>query len=336
MAGIRKHGEEIRNFIINNVSDNTKFIAALTSKEFNISKPAVYKHLRRLINDGILTHDSLGYSLKSEWHVYKYKITEDISEDKAWEIDIKKHFVNFADNVKHVWLYVFSEIFNNAIEHSNGDTIVVIVKQNKFFTEIGIVDNGVGIFKNIKDKFKLLTEKEALLELTKGKRTTEKSRHSGQGIFFASKMVDRFLIYSDEIYFVVGEKDIFIKQGITEKISIKIETLVSMRMQNNSKTIPKKIFDKFGVGEFNKTIIPIKMAKDDDLVSRSQARRVLNGLELFREVILDFKDIKYIGQAFADEIFRVFPAMNPDTKIIESNTNADIQNMINRARNTKL
>jgi hypothetical protein len=88
--------------------------------------------------------------------------------------------------------------------------------------------------------------------------------------------------------------------------------------------------------EFDKTIVPIKMAKDDDLVSRSQARRILNGLELFSEVILDFKSIQYIGQAFADEIFRVFPSMNPNTNIIAINANGDVQNMINRARNTRI
>ena len=78
------------------------------------------------------------------------------------------------------------------------------------------------------------------------------------------------------------------------------------------------------------------VAKSDDLVSRSQARRVLSGLDLFKEVILDFRDIKYIGQAFADEIFRVFPNMNPNTAISEQNANSAVRNMINRARNTKL
>ena len=101
----------------------------------------------------------------------------------------------------------------------------------------------------------------------------------------------------------------------------------------------KDVFDKFSTevpGDFDKTIVPICLANSSDLVSRSQARRVLSGLELFREVILDFKDIEYIGQAFADEIFRVFPSMNPDTSITAQNANADVQSMINRAVNTKL
>jgi hypothetical protein len=78
------------------------------------------------------------------------------------------------------------------------------------------------------------------------------------------------------------------------------------------------------------------MANTTDLVSRSQARRLLSGLELFKEVTLDFNEIEYIGQAFADEIFRVFPNMNPGTVIFSNNMNTGIQAMINRAINTKL
>ena len=61
-------------------------------------------------------------------------------------------------------------------------------------------------------------------------------------------------------------------------------------------------------------------------------------LELFKQVILDFKDVEYIGQALADEIFRVFPNMNPHTLITaqNANANANVQSMINRAINTKL
>ena len=86
----------------------------------------------------------------------------------------------------------------------------------------------------------------------------------------------------------------------------------------------------------SKAIVPVRLANSNDLISRSQARRLLNGLELFREVTLDFKDIEYIGQAFADEMFRVFPNMNPHTAIIAHNTNTEVQNMIYRAKNTKL
>jgi hypothetical protein len=110
-----------------------------------------------------------------------------------------------------------------------------------------------------------------------------------------------------------------------------------MRLANNTNKNLKDIFDKFSTeipGNFDKTIVPVYMANSSDLVSRSQARRLLSGLELFREVILDFMDIEYIGQAFADEIFRVFKNMYPNTVITAQNANTDVLYMINRAINT--
>jgi anti-sigma regulatory factor (Ser/Thr protein kinase) len=338
MSGIRKHGEEVRDFIVNHVTDNPKGIATFTAEHFGISRPAAHKHIKKLIRDNILVYDRRGYSLKSEDFTYKYKIAENLSEDTVWETDIKKHFQNVVENIKRILVYGFMEIFNNAIEHSKGRNISIEIKQNKFFCELWIVDDGIGIFANIQDKFNLLDKQDALLELTKGKRTTEKSRHSGQGIFFTSKMFDYFMIYSDGIYFIVVDGENKIATEIPKNIKIDAGTLVSMRLLNSTTRTSKEIFDKFSKqeSEFDRTIVPIKMAKDDDLVSRSQARRILNGLELFSEVGLDFKSIQYIGQAFADEIFRVFPAMNPNTNILEINANADVQSMINRARNTKL
>ena len=333
MPGVRKRGEEIRDFIVTNITENRN-IAALTAEQFEISLPAVYKHIDRLIAEKQLIKKPGRYVLQSKQFKYLYRNGRTLSEDAVWEKDIKKHFASVPKNVLHVWVYGFLEIFNNAIEHSKGKSIRVVINENRVFTALSVSDDGIGIFKNIKEKYNLMDEKDALLELAKGKRTTDKTRHSGQGIFFSSKAFDEFIIISDGITF----------NSFAEKTPPKIDrakcsTYVFMRLANNSNKILKKVFDKFSTevpGDFDKTIVPICLANSSDLVSRSQARRVLSGLELFREVILDFKDIDYIGQAFADEIFRVFPSMNPNTSITAQNANADVQNMINRAINTKL
>ena len=57
------------------------------------------------------------------------------------------------------------------------------------------------------------------------------------------------------------------------------------------------------------------------------------GLEKFREIILDFKDVEEIGQAFADEIFRVFQNEHPNINLHPINTNEQIAKMILRAKN---
>ena len=335
MPGVRKRGKEIRDFIIENIYRNPS-IAAQTAKEFGISLPAVYKHIDRLAQDKVIVKSDVGYLLlPSNDYRYTYKITDDLSEDSIWEQDIKQHFISYPENVKRIAVYAFLEIFNNAIDHSKGSEIVVWIYVYPTYITVSINDNGIGIFKNIQDKFGLLNRKDALLELSKGKRTTDKSRHSGQGIFFVSKAVDGFAIVSDNTMFVPMKEGNYHEPADSRQFA----TSVFMQIKNNSKKELKKVFDEFSTetpGDFDKTMVPIKLANSEDLVSRSQARRVLAGLELFKEVTMDFTDIKYIGQAFADEIFRVFVNTNPSTKIIEANTNSDVQSMINRARNTKL
>ena len=333
MPGVRKRGEEIRDFILNNITEN-KNIAALASQRFGITLQAVYKHIDRLVIDNQLIKKAGQYVLQSIHYKYIYRNDGTLSEDAVWEKDIKKHFSGVAQNVRQIWVYGFLEIFNNAIEHSNGKKIHVTIDENKKFIVISISDDGIGIFKNIKTKFNLVDEKDALLELAKGKRTTDKARHSGQGIFFSSKVFDDFFIISNGITFNSNSGNNQLTTGKS-----KYSTCVSMCLANNSGKKLKDVFDKFSTeapGDFDKTIVPVCLANSSDLVSRSQARRVLSGLELFKDVILDFKDVEYIGQAFADEIFRVFPNINPHTSITAQNTNADVQNMINRAINTRL
>ena len=59
-------------------------------------------------------------------------------------------------------------------------------------------------------------------------------------------------------------------------------------------------------------------------------------IDLFKSVILDFKDVPYIGQAFADEIFRVFANEHPDIEILVLNANEEVAKMISRAKNVRL
>jgi len=336
MPGVRRQGEEIRSFILQNVTVH-KNIAALTAKEFGISLPAVYKHISRLVSENLVEKNNGRFILQSKRYTYSYKNISGLSEDAVWEKDIKKHFFNVSENVRHIWVYGFLEIFNNAIEHSKGNGIRVNIDENRIYTAMEIFDNGIGIFKNIKNKYRLLEEKDALLELVKGKRSTDRARHSGQGIFFTSKIFDRYMIMSGGISFIP-------KSGTNISVKIKTPrtgsyTSVYMQLANDSEKILKNLFDEFSTeipGSFDKTVVPVHFTGSDDLVSRSQARRILSGLELFKEAILDFQDIKYIGQAFADEIFRVFPKMNPDTKIAAINANDEIQSMINRAINTRI
>ena len=66
-------------------------------------------------------------------------------------------------------------------------------------------------------------------------------------------------------------------------------------------------------------------------MSRSQAKRISRHFEKFKRVELDFTGIAEIGQAFADEMFRVFVAAHPEIRLTPINTSPAVAQMIRRA-----
>ncbi|MEJ2325312.1 MAG: STAS-like domain-containing protein, partial [Chromatiaceae bacterium] len=84
---------------------------------------------------------------------------------------------------------------------------------------------------------------------------------------------------------------------------------------------------------FSRTVVPLHLAQyeGEKLISRSQAKRVSHRFERFKLVELDFAGISEIGQAFADELFRVFPAAHPGIRITPINTEPEVARMIKRA-----
>ena len=97
-----------------------------------------------------------------------------------------------------------------------------------------------------------------------------------------------------------------------------------------------KIFEKYQSKPesfaFDKTEICVRLFTMGTIyVSRSQARRILTGLEKFKKIIFDFDRVPNIGQSFADEIFRVFQARYPNISIESVNMNEAVHFMVTRA-----
>jgi hypothetical protein len=78
----------------------------------------------------------------------------------------------------------------------------------------------------------------------------------------------------------------------------------------------------------------VKLAQygNDKLVSRSQAKRLLARVELFKTVLFDFEGVEMIGPAFADEIFRVFVGIHSEINVFPINTNPEIDRIISRTQ----
>jgi hypothetical protein len=194
-----------------------------------------------------------------------------------------------------------------------------------------VVDTGVGVFENICEKKNLSSEMEAIQDLIKGKQTTMPERHSGEGIFFTSKIAYRFIIESHRKRLIIDNvlNDIFV-----EDIRFKKGTRVFFEQRVDTKKKLDALFHQYANEDFkfSKSQVSVKLFTGEDLyISRSQAKRLLHSLEEFEEVILDFKDVPTIGQAFADEVFRIFKKDHPDIKITAINCNENVDFMIKRA-----
>src|SRR5262249_49188524 len=157
---------------------------------------------------------------------------------------------------------------------------------------------------------------------------TDPKHHSGEGIFFTSRIMDRFVIISGEVNFSheFGKAE----DWIMKRERPETGTYVFMAIANDSKRTTSEVMDSFAADEenygFNKTVVPVRMVREgsDGLVSRSQAKRLLARVDRFATVILDFADVDTIGRAFADEIFRVFARANPGIVIIPIRTNPEV------------
>jgi hypothetical protein len=58
-------------------------------------------------------------------------------------------------------------------------------------------------------------------------------------------------------------------------------------------------------------------------------------LEKFKDVDLDFTHVKGIGQGFADQVFRVWQAVHPETQLHVINATPEVEFMINRVKRAR-
>jgi anti-sigma regulatory factor (Ser/Thr protein kinase) len=337
---VRAQGETVRRFIVEHLEKHPRDITKVTAEHFGTTRQAVNVHLQKLSAEGCITETgntrNRVYKLAplSTWRK-TYDLVPGLAEDVVWTNDVAPALGQLPDNVKDIWHHGFTEMFNNAIDHSSGHAVTVEVVKTAASAEMLVWDDGVGIFRKIQNALGLLDERHAILELSKGKLTTDPKNHSGEGIFFTSRMFDSFEILSGGSFFTheYGKPRDWLLESSRERKG----TAVLMRLHNHTSRTTRKVFDAYVSGEdfdFTKTVVPVDLARygNDKLISRSQAKRVLARVELFKTVVFDFKGVDYIGQAFADEIFRVFGNAHPDIELLVIHTNSEVKRMVERAR----
>ena len=331
--------QQIKNYILEKISLNEKDFVKKTIENFGISRNTLYRYLRELKDEKKLVESENGYKLSTTHFFKNYSFEEDkenlASDYVIYERDIVPKLKDLPENVQRMWDYCFTEMMNNVIDHSEAENVLVSLDMDYLNTTIIIADDGIGIFRKIKENFHFATLNDAVLELFKGKLTTDSKHHSGEGIFFTSRILDEFAAISDDKIFSHSEfsevySDIDANKDMKKLKKNKAGTLIFMKLSNFSKRTCKGIMDEYASvdGGFTKTRIPIKNVFPNGAISRSQAKRLYARFDEFEEVELDFSGVEEIGQGFAHELFSVYGAEHKDVLLIPYNASLDVQKMI--------
>lgn len=330
---------EIEGALLQAVATHPRDLVGMVAAQLGLSPARINMQVRSLVAAGYLDRSGSTrptYSIGRNRRLQRNFPREGLAEDKVWTEQVQPLLRDLRRNVLDIAHHGVTEMVNNAIDHSAAERVTLRVDLREGHLLIAVVDDGIGIFRKITQALDLPDERLALLELSKGKFTTDPRNHSGKGVFFTSRMFDQFQIVSGGLTFDHDEKqgvDVLVDDDTAPPAG----TGVHMAIDTASTRTISQVFDEFSSGPedytFAKTIVPVRLARigDENLISRSQAKRLLQRVEKFRNVIFDFEDVRTIGQAFADEIFRVFALAHPEVELVASNALPEVQQMIRRA-----
>lgn len=253
-----------------------------------------------------------------------------LAEDVVWRRLAEDLQLDKDSNAYPIMQYAFTEMLNNAIEHSQGETAVVTwwTRQGQWSFEI--VDDGVGVYQKVMRDMRLGSEFEAVQELSKGKRTSAPSNHTGEGVFFTSRAVDLFRLGSGALRWTVDNLRDDVALGSVAGVK---GTTVLCRIDQDTDRVLRDVFLEYTSDHaFIRTRPAVKLFEIGTVfVSRSEARRLLDGLAADFEVVeVDFRGVTDVGQAFVDELFRVWPAAHPGKSVVPVNMNQAVRFMVER------
>jgi hypothetical protein len=330
---------DAQRFIVEAVVEDASDVARRTAERFGLTRQAVNQQIRRLTAADVLRAKghtrSRTYTLATLRRAKQtYVIGPELDEDTVWRDGVSPLLADLPENVRNICSYGVTEMVRNAQDHSGSPTVAVSVVCTAAAVNIAVADEGVGVFRKICDSARLADERHALLELHKGRLTTDPAGHTGDGVFFTARMFDDFAIRSGQLALTHRRRS---EDWSVEEQPAIAGTRVSMKIRPWARQTDRAVFARHALEQgdfgFQRTHVMVALAQDDRLISRSQAQRLMSRLEGFAEVVLDFKGVTFVGPAFADEIFRVFRAAHPKVALVAMHAADDVERMIRRAEN---
>ncbi len=336
---VKNQAQQIRSFLLQGIPQHPRNIVALASKEFSVSRTTVHRHLNRLERDGKIiktgTTKQAAYFLKTSLDkTLIFKTDCNASGKEIWEEYLAADFSRLKPHQAEICAFGFGQMFDNARAHSGSQGIVVKTVWKESSVELIVIDDGVGIFEKIRSVQSVADLRECVLLLAHGALSTDPEKQRGEGLLVTSRAFDMFGILANGLFYFKDNRndDWFLE---TKKKAKTKGTRVSMALYFDSvrsldALLPYAAGAPSGLQDREAAEVRIALGRfeEEPYVSRVQAQRLLKGLERFRRVTLDFSGIATVGQAFVDEVFRVYAAENPDMQLDVIHANDDVRFMI--------
>jgi biotin operon repressor len=309
---------------------------------FGISRQAVHRYLSKLRKQGLIIKSGAtrgaSYSLATPHGLGALGVHEFRrpfpAEDAVYRELVEPAVGERPKRLVDIVHYTLTEVFNNALEHSNAESISLRLFGGEQGVAFEVADDGIGCFENVRRTHQLEDLREAIEQLSKGKVTTMPDAHSGEGLFFTSKVATRFGLQSNELNWRVDNLRNDMAIGPSETVrGTHVEIFVSPALDVGLDDVFRRYTsDDFA---FDRTSVRIRLFERGEVfMSRSEAKRVVAGLDRFERVIFDFEGVRMVGQGFVDQIFRVFAKERPEVRLSVLNANDTIAFMIRRGAPT--
>lgn len=323
------------NYLLQRIFEEDPDFVDHTMQAFSVSRSTVYNYINALQDAGELERvgGSMPYRVVYRTARLTLDTTKEDSEDRVFRRDVAPLFSDLPENVQKIWRYAFTAMLNNAFEHAGASAIQCTINRNRLSTIVGIIDNGVGVFRRIigaerERTGEILTPAEAARLLYAGGYTSAPGAHAGQGIFFCAHLMDHFAIRSDtELFTPDGEARVPAGERFHG-------TAVQMALANDSDKELSTVMARYIDPEagFVRTDIPVSRFFGGFPVSRAEARNLEAVLARFDAAVLDFSGLDEIGPDFADELFRVLPTRRPDLALTPVGLAPAVEQIIRRVR----
>ncbi|MCB1004119.1 MAG: ATP-binding protein [Acidimicrobiales bacterium] len=264
--------------------------------------------------------------------VHQVDLRPGFDEDVVWRqvVDGVAAAAGLSDPDRRTLRYAATELLNNACDHSQGSQVVVCIDPGEVF-RLRIADDGIGAFPNVRRTFDLADDFAAIAWLDAGRQTTDPTRHSGQGLFFTSRAVSRFVVTSGTASWIVDNR---VADRTVRSTGPVDGTIVDLELDPGRLPPLRSVFDAHTDPEtlaFDRTTIHVRLAEvGREFVSRSEAKRIAAQIEAFTVAVIDFAGVASVGQGFVDELFRVLPGARPDLELVPINADEAVLFMVQR------